>query len=192
MNFTLSNKHAPGDNVLDNNDTTKTGLVHIYTGDGKGKTTAAIGSALRAAGQGLNTVIIQFLKGDSECGEHVFASRFRPFEIVQFTKGNCFTLPKEQLLDDVNETVSYAREVTRSGEYRLVVLDEIFVAIDRGLLNILAVVDLIKEKYEHTELILTGRDAPPEITDYADYVTEMKLHKHPFLKGVTARKGIEY
>ncbi|MFO8010946.1 MAG: cob(I)yrinic acid a,c-diamide adenosyltransferase [Dehalococcoidia bacterium] len=176
---------------MDNN-TAQTGLVHIYTGDGKGKTTAAIGLALRAAGQGLNTVIIQFLKGDSECGEHVFASRFRPFEIVQFTKGNCFNLPDEQLLEDVNEAIGYAREVTRSGEYQIVVLDEIFVAIDRGLLNTSAVVDLIRGKHEHTELVLTGRDAPPEIIDHADYLTEMKLHKHPFLKGVTARKGIEY
>ncbi len=168
------------------------GLIHIYTGDGKGKTTASLGLALRAVGQGLKVIIIQFLKGDPDCGEHLFASRYQPFEIVQFTNGNCFVLPEDQLRTDAAKTMAYAEEILSSDEYQLVILDEVFIAINRGLLEISQVVDLMSKKPDLVELVLTGRNAPSEIMELADYVTEMQMQKHPYTRGIKARKGIEH
>lgn len=168
------------------------GLVHIYTGDGKGKTTAALGLALRAAGQGLRVIVIQFLKGDPDCGEHIFALKHQPFEIVQFTDGNCFTLPPEQLRNDVGKTMDFIAETMASGRYQMIILDEIFIAIRRGLLETSRVIDLIRNKPDSVELVLTGRNAPPEIMELADYVTEMQMKKHPYTNGIKGRKGIEY
>lgn len=168
------------------------GLVHVYTGDGKGKTTAALGLALRAAGQGVNVIIIQFLKGDSGCGEHKFASKYQPFEIVQFTEGNCFTLPEDKLRNDVEKTMDYITQTMASGRYQMIILDEIFVAIGRRLLEIAKVIDLISNKPDSVELVLTGRNASVEIMELADYVTEMKMKKHPYSQGIAARKGSEH
>ncbi len=168
------------------------GLVHIYTGDGKGKTTAALGLALRAVGQGMKVIVIQFLKGDANCGEHIFTSHFHPFEIVQFTKGNCFTLPEEQLRNDVEKTMTTVSEAILSNDYDLIILDEIFAAINRKLLAVERVVEIIGNKPESTELVLTGRGAPVEIRKLADYVTEMQMVKHPYMNGIKGRKGIEF
>jgi cob(I)alamin adenosyltransferase len=168
------------------------GLIHVYTGDGKGKTTAALGLALRAAGQGLKVIIIQFLKGDPNCGEHLFASKYHPFEIVQFTSGNCFTLPEEQLRKDVDKTFAFTEETINSGNYQMVILDEIFVAFNRKLLESSQIIELIRRKPDSVELVLTGRKAPPEIIDLADYVTEMQMIKHPYTNGIKGRKGIEF
>jgi len=168
------------------------GLVHIYTGDGKGKTTAALGLALRAAGQGFKVIIIQFLKGDDDCGEHIFASRYHPFEIVQLTRGNCFIMPEDELREDVEKTMSIALEAINNRDYQMVILDEVFVAINRGLLEIDRVIELIVNKPDSLELVLTGRGAIQEIREMADYVTEMQMIKHPYTKGTRARKGIEH
>ena len=168
------------------------GLVHVYTGDGKGKTTAALGLALRAVGQDFSVIVIQFLKGDSECGEHFFTSKHQPFEIVQFTEGNCFVLSEEQLRRDVAKTMEFITETIVSCRYQMIVLDEIFIAIRRGLLELSKVIDLIRNKPDSVELVLTGRNAPAEIMELADYVTEMKMKKHPYSKGIAARKGIEH
>ena len=168
------------------------GLVHIYTGDGKGKTTAALGLALRAAGQGLKVIVVQFLKGDADCGEHLFASKYHPFEIVQFTKGNCFVLPEETLKNDVEETMAFVEKTIAEGAHQMIVLDEIFIAVRRGLLEIDRVTDLIRKKPGSLELVLTGRGAPTEIRELADYVTEMRMIKHPYTNGITGRRGIEY
>lgn len=168
------------------------GLIHIYTGDGKGKTTAALGLALRAAGQGLRVIMIQFVKGDPDCGEHLFASKHHVFNIVQLTKGNSFTMPQEELRAAARETLAYAEEVLIGRKYEMIVLDEIFTAIDKGLLDTSEVVELVERKPESVELILTGRNAPPEIIKIADLVTEMRMIKHPLAEGIPARRGIDY
>lgn len=167
-------------------------LISIYTGDGKGKTTAALGSALRAAGQGLKVIVIQFVKGDPDCGEHLFASKHHLFDIVQLTRGNSFTMPQEELRTAARNSFEYAKEVLGSGEYQMVILDEILIAIDKGLLDTSEVIDLIKRKPDSVELVLTGRGAPAELIRRADLVTEMRLVKHPLNKGIPARRGIEY
>ena len=168
------------------------GLVHIYAGDGKGKTTAALGLALRATGQDFKVIVIQFLKGDHGCGEHLFASKYQPFEIVQFTNGNCFTLPEEQLKEDVEKTFDFIKDTMASEKYQMVILDEIFAAMGRGLLETARVIEMIQSKPDSIELVLTGRNPPPEIMELADYITEMQMKKHPFTRGIKARKGIEY
>ena len=167
------------------------GLVHVYTGDGKGKTTAALGLAMRAAGQGMNVAFIQFIKGEP-CGEHIFVKEHKPFEIVQISIGNSFKKSKAQLSQEAQQTLAYAEHEIHSGNYDLVVLDEIFVAINQGLITIKQVLELLDSKPASVELVLTGRNAPPEIAQRADLVTEMLMIKHPFTDGTGARCGIEY
>lgn len=167
------------------------GLVHVYTGDGKGKTTAALGLAIRAAGQGMKVAFIQFIKGEP-CGEHIFVKQYHPFEIVQISSGDSFQKSKQQLSQEAQQTLTYATEQILSGNYDLVVLDEIFVAINQGLITTKQVLDLLDSKPATVELVLTGRNAAPEITQRADLVTEMLMIKHPFTGGTNARRGIEY
>lgn len=167
------------------------GLIQIYTGDGKGKTTAALGLAMRAAGHRMKVAFIQFIKGE-QCGEHFFVSQQHPFDIVQISAGDSFTKPKEQLSRESQQTLAYAEEEMLSGKYDLVILDEIFVAISHGLITIKQVLDLLNKKPDSVELVLTGRKAPPEIVQRADLVTEMLMIKHPFTEEIGARRGIEY
>lgn len=167
------------------------GLVHIYTGDGKGKTTAALGLALRAAGHNMKVVFIQFLKGQL-CGEHFFVSKYHPFDIIQISSGDIFTKSQEQLRQEAQQTLVVARQEILSGKYDLVILDEIFAAINQGFITIHQVLELLDEKPSSTELVMTGRKAPPEIVQRADLVTEMLMIKHPFTEGFSARRGIEY
>jgi cob(I)alamin adenosyltransferase len=167
------------------------GLVHVYTGDGKGKTTAALGLAMRAAGQGMNVSFIQFIKGEP-CGEHLFVKQHNSFEIVQISVGDSFKKSKEQLSQEVHQTLAYAEQEILSGKYDLIILDEIFVAINQGLITVKQVLELLDSKPASVELVLTGRNAPPEITQRADLVTEMLMIKHPFTGGTSARRGIEY
>ena len=167
------------------------GLVHVYTGDGKGKTTAALGLAIRAVGQGMKVAFIQFLKGQP-CGEHFFAKQYNPFEIVQISAGDIFKKPKSQLGQEAQQALSYAEQEILSGRYDLVILDEILVAISQGMITTKQVLDLLDSKPSSVELVLTGRKAPPEIVQRADLVTEMLMIKHPFTEGTEARRGIEY
>jgi len=169
------------------------GLVHLYTGDGKGKTTAAFGLALRVIGRGGKALIIQFLKG-SPSGE-VLATRMIPnLEVKQFGT-NKFVDPENLTPEDyarARQGLEAATEALKSGEYRLVVLDEINVAVSFGLLPEETVIDAIKHRDKGTEVVLTGRNAPKSFFELADYVTEFKEIKHPFSRGILAREGIEY
>jgi len=167
------------------------GLVHVYTGDGKGKTTAALGLAMRAVGQDMKVAFIQFIKG-LPCGEHFFAKQYNPFEIVQISIGDSFKKSKEQSSQEAQQTLAYAEKEIASGKYDLVILDEIFVATNQGLITVKQVLDLLDMKPGSVELVLTGRKAPPEIVQRADLVTEMLMIKHPFTEGTSARRGIEY
>jgi len=168
------------------------GLVQVYTGDGKGKTTAALGLAMRAAGQGLKVIFIQFMKGDPNCGEHRFVEKFHPFDLVQLHRSDVFTTPKEQLRQEAAETLAFAEKALTGGQYDVVILDEVLVAVRDGLLDGPQVLGLIKKRPEKVELVLTGRNAPPEIVRAADLVTEMLMIKHPFTQGLSARRGIEF
>ena len=168
------------------------GLIQVYTGDGKGKTTAALGLALRAAGQKMKVVIIQFVKGGRTCGEHLFAEKYRPFDIVQLNTGNSFTQTAEELRPVTEQTLSLAEETLTKGEYDVVVLDEVLVALSKNLTTLPRIMELIDRKPDHVELVLTGRQAPQEVIQRADLVTEMVAVKHPYTRGITARRGIEY
>ena len=167
------------------------GLIQVYTGDGKGKTTAALGQAIRAHGQGLKVIFIQFLKSQ-EGGEHNFAAKFKLFEIIQFGKGDLFKKPELELQQETTEAYQFAQKALVSGKYDLVILDEIFIAHWRGFLSLQQLLDLMQMKPGNVELIMTGRRAPQEVVKRADLVTEMLVIKHPFTEGVRQRKGIEY
>ena len=168
------------------------GLVQVYTGNGKGKTTAALGLAVRMAGTGGKVVIIQFLKGGSPCGEHRFIEKFHPFEIVKLNKGNALKQSAEELRPTTERSYSQAMETLQQGNCDMVILDEILVAVAKGLLKPSQVLDLIARKPPEVELVLTGCGAPPEVIERADLATEMKAVKHPMEKGIKARRGIEY
>ncbi len=170
---------------------TNIGLIQVYTGDGKGKTTAALGLAVRASGQGMRVCFIQFLKGEPG-GEHMFIARYRPFDIIQSSTGSTFIKSQEELNEDAQKTLVFAEEKMLSGLYDLIILDEILVAVHKGLINTKQVLDLLDKKPDTVELVLTGRYKIPEILRRANLVTEMRMIKHPFKQGIRARPGIEY
>ncbi len=169
----------------------KKGLLQIYTGDGKGKTTAALGLALRAAGRGLRVAFIQFCKGQTS-GEHLFVEKYPAFELLHPGSGDIFTSPDAQLKKEAEETLILAESKIIGGNYELIVLDELNIAIYRQFLTIEQVLDLVDKKPEPLELVITGRYAPTALVKRADLVTEMLAIKHPFESGQPARLGIEY
>ena len=170
------------------------GMVQVYTGNGKGKSSAAFGLALRAIGRGLKVYIIQFIKGGFDYGELYIVDKLPNLKLKAFGRGKFVTEkpPGKVDVELAEEALALAEEVVKSGEYDIVILDEINVALNLKLIKIEKVLELIKNKPKHVELILTGRYAPNEIIEAADLVTEMKEVKHPFNKGYQARKGIEY
>lgn len=172
------------------------GLIIIHTGDGKGKTTAAMGTALRAAGHQIRSLMIQFIKGSWAYGELEAVKKLHPyFEIIPMGKGFIrFDQggPKPEDFQAVKETWNFFLEQMHSGRYGLIILDEINYVIDYQLLPVKEVVEALKNKPAPLHLILTGRNAKPEIMDLADLVTEMKEIKHPYKKGIQAQKGIEF
>ena len=170
------------------------GLVQVYTGDGKGKTTAALGLALRALGWNKKVCIIQFIKGGKKLGEINITQKLIPrFSIHQFSHSSKIILrPTKKDKEVARKTLEFAEKIINSKKFDLVILDEINPALQLKLINIDEVLDLIKNKPKNLELVLTGRNAPKKIIQKADLVTEMKLIKHPYYKKISARKGIEY
>jgi len=170
------------------------GLTQVYTGNGKGKTSAAFGLALRAIGRGLKVYVIQFIKGGFDYGELHIVKRLPNLKLKAFGRGQFISQmpPEEEDFKLAREALQLAQEVVKSGEFDIIVLDEINVALNLRLIKTEEVVNLIKNKPSHVELVLTGRSAPPEIISIADLVTEMKETKHPYTQGEPPRKGIEY
>ena len=170
------------------------GLVQVFTGDGKGKTSAAIGAVVRALGHGLRVYIVFFMKGDYPYGEHSILSKLPNVTMDSFgTRG--FVDPKNIKPEEKGEAekaLAAARKAMLSGSYDLVVLDEVNIAVAWKLVELAEVVRLIQEKPPNVELILTGRKADPKLVRMADLVTECLNIKHPYEKGITARRGIEY
>jgi cob(I)alamin adenosyltransferase len=171
----------------------KLGLVQVYTGSGKGKTTASLGLAFRASGRGLEVLMIQFLKPADNYGEHIAAESIPNFTILPLGLDHMVSkVPKNEDIKVARDTFQRAKDEIYSGKYDLVILDEINNAMSWKLLDPDEVIDMLKGRPKNVEIVLTGRDAPREIIDYADLVTEMKMIKHPFDRGIGARKGIEY
>ena len=174
------------------------GLVHIYTGHGKGKTTAALGVALRAVGQGKKVLVIQFIKGrDFKTGEKIAAKKFlKNLKILSFGKGfvNIFSSSEEKIGHENAARIALikAGRAIKKGSWDLVILDEICLAQKMGFIKLEEILKLVEGKPKKMNLILTGRYAHLKLQRAADLVTEMKKVKHPFDKGVTARKGLEY
>ena len=173
------------------------GLTIVYTGKGKGKTTAALGIVLRAIGYGKKICMIQFIKGSWHYGEMYSSNRLEPeFEMVAIGKGFVGIIDDKSSKEDheniANEAIKISRERIQSGKYDIIILDEINYAIKLGLIKVEDVIDLIKSKPEKLDLVLTGNYAVNEIIDLADLVTEMREIKHPFQKGIKARKGIDF
>jgi cob(I)alamin adenosyltransferase len=168
------------------------GLIHIYTGNGKGKTTAAWGLAVRAHGAGFRVCICQFMKARSS-GEVRAAARLGNVRVRHYGTG-CFIkkAPKRRDRELAAKGLEETRAIIGSRRFDLVVLDEIFVALRLGLVGSPAVVALLKNKPKTVEIVLTGRQCPRALYRYADIVTEMKEVKHPYRTGVKARPGIEY
>ena len=170
------------------------GLVQIYTGDGKGKTTAALGLALRAAGHGLRTYVGQFMKGQ-QYGELAGAQLLAPYLTIEQYGRPTFVHVHEATPDDIrmaHEGLERARAAMHSGQYAIVVLDEVCMALHFELLTVDEVLAFLDEKPAGVELVLTGRRAPAALLARADLVTEMREVKHPYSQGVQARQGIEY
>ncbi len=171
----------------------KKGLIIINTGNGKGKTTAALGVALRACGYGMKVIMLQFFKGKWKSGELRSAPKLETFEIVPMGQG--FTWESKDVEVDkamVRKAWEAGKEKILSGNYDIVILDEINYALSYGFLAIEDVVEFLKNKPAMLHVILTGRDARPELVEIADLVTEMCEIKHPFEQGISAQKGIEF
>jgi cob(I)alamin adenosyltransferase len=173
------------------------GLVIVYTGDGKGKTTAALGMALRAAGHRKQTLIVQFIKNFKNYGELKFVKKYNcGIEIKSIGKGYVKIrgdkFPFEEHVKAAKQALKFAEDKILSKEYDIVVLDEMNIALDKKLLTFHEVAELIHRKPPSLHLVLTGRNAPKKLLQLADLVSEVKEIKHPFKKGTLAQKGIEY
>jgi cob(I)alamin adenosyltransferase len=171
------------------------GLLLVYTGDGKGKTTAAIGLALRAAGQGLNVLILQFMKCQQMIGEFkALAQTNLPITIEQYGRRVFFRTRTCEVMDihKAHQGLKAFKRAMEGNAYDLIILDEINMAIFFGLLSVEEVIEAVEQKPPELHLMLTGRNADQKLIDMADLVTEMREIKHPYHQGVAAQKGIEF
>jgi len=173
------------------------GLTIVYTGKGKGKTTAALGIVLRAAGYGKKVCMIQFIKGSWHYGEMDSSKRLEPeFEMVAIGKGFVGIIddntPRSIHKEIASEAIKICKEKINSGKYDIIILDEINYAINLELVRLEEVLEIIKTKPDYLDLVLTGNYVKPEIIELADLVTEMKEIKHPFQQGIKAKKGIDF
>lgn len=173
----------------------KPGLVVIHTGEGKGKTTAALGLAFRAAGHGLPVCMIQFIKGRWTCGEHKAADQLPDGLVEIHPMGDGFTWDTKDREADkarVREGWDLAMEKAKSGRYRMLILDELLYVLSYDYLPLEEVLRFLDSRPDDLHVVLTGRGAPPELIEAADLVTEMVSVKHPYQAGIKAQKGIEF
>ncbi|MGH9397192.1 MAG: cob(I)yrinic acid a,c-diamide adenosyltransferase [Terriglobia bacterium] len=176
---------------------TRKGLIMVHTGPGKGKTTAALGTAFRAVGQGMKVLMVQFIKGSWHYGELDTAKMLGASRMEILPMGRGFVKvgaekPDPEDVHLVEEAWKFASEKIAGGNYDLVILDEINYAISYKMLDPEAVAQALRHKPEMVHVILTGRNAHPSIVELADLVTEMREVKHPYQKGILAQRGIEY
>lgn len=175
----------------------KIGLIIVYTGDGKGKTTASLGICIRAVGYDMKVAIVQFVKGSWHYGEIDGIKKLLP-NVELFQGGKGFVgiidddLPVEEHRKAAKETLDFAEEMMLSGKYDILILDELNVAVSLGLVSIRDAMALLDKKPEKMDIVITGRNAHKDLIDKADLVTEMKEIKHPFQKGILAQKGVDY
>ena len=173
------------------------GLTIVYTGKGKGKTTAALGIVLRAVGYEKKVCMIQFIKGTWHYGEMTSSKKLEPeFEMITVGKGFVGIIddksPKEDHKEIAKEAIKISNEKIQSGKYDIVILDEINYAVNLDLISVKDVLNLIKSKPQKLDLVLTGNYAKDEVIEIADLVTEMREIKHPFQRGIKAKKGIDF
>lgn len=173
------------------------GLVQVYCGDGKGKTTAAIGQGIRGVGRGFKVIMIQFLKGGIS-GEMKSLAKLEPdFKVFRFEKERDFykflsDKEKEEVRIEIENAMHFAKKVFDTKECDILILDEILGVVENDIISVEKLKQFIENKPEQMELILTGRKLPKELEEYSDYISEIKMVKHPYEQGIEARLGIEY
>ena len=173
------------------------GLVIVYTGRGKGKTTAALGIVLRAVGHGYKVGMIQFIKGEWYYGELTSSKRLEPeFELIAAGRGFVGIIDDDHPIEDhekaAKDAIEIAKQKIASGDYDIMILDEINYAVKLNLISQEDILDVIAAKPEKTSLVLTGNYVPEAVMDAADLVTEMREIKHPYQRGIKAKKGVDF
>lgn len=171
------------------------GLIHIYCGDGKGKTTAAVGLAVRCAGRGNKVLLVQFLKS-RDSGELYSLAKLPDIEVMRGKESKKFTFQmneeeKHTLLIEHNKMFEQVLAKIKNGGYSLLILDEVIGALNAKVFEMPKLIEFLRHKPENLEVVLTGRNPAPELVEIADYVSEMRKVKHPMDKGIMAREGIE-
>lgn len=171
---------------------TNNGLLIIYTGNGKGKTTAALGMVFRALGRKMKVAVVQFIKGDWKTGERIFAETLPELTFLTMGAGFVWKAGDKKSAIAARKAWDKAKDLIESGKKDLVVLDEITYAINFGFITLEEVIEFLTNRPKNVTVLLSGRDAPKKLIEVADLVTEMKKIKHPFDKGVIAKEGIDY
>jgi cob(I)alamin adenosyltransferase len=172
------------------------GLIHVYTGNGKGKTTAAFGLAMRAAGHGKKVLILQFLKSRTKDKGEIAVAIKSGIKVIKFKNQTTPlfdpAVKRSDLKRNIKEAIAQSIKEIKSGKYDLIIMDEFNNLFRDNYANIKDIDNIIREQTEHLELVFTGRGAPRKLIKIADYVTEMRMIKHPAVNGLKARKGIEF